>query len=276
MTAHRAFQFCKQYKRTTEFRRLCEIIRNHLANLNKYRDQRDRPDLTAPESLQLYLDTRVEQLKVATELSLWQVCSRIYLFPFMSIMLQSSNCHWTYILQEAFRSVEDIHGLMSMVKKMPKPSVLVVYYAKLTEIFWISESHLYHAYAWLKLFNLQKSYNKNLSQKDLQLIASSVLLAALSVAPYDQKYGASHLETENEKERNMRMANLVNFSLDSKRENRELVCPPNCVWLYYVQYHFFPPWLVSFLFCSLQEHLFYLSWLVLINPGHFHSHSCIL
>ncbi|CAO2198731.1 unnamed protein product [Urochloa humidicola] len=195
MTAHRAFQFCKQYKRTTEFRRLCEIIRNHLANLNKYRDQRDRPDLTAPESLQLYLDTRVEQLKVATELSLWQ---------------------------EAFRSVEDIHGLMSMVKKMPKPSVLVVYYAKLTEIFWISDSHLYHAYAWLKLFNLQKSYNKNLSQKDLQLIASSVLLAALSVVPYDQKYGASHLETENEKERNMRMANLVNFSLDSKRENREL------------------------------------------------------
>ncbi|CAD6240214.1 unnamed protein product [Miscanthus lutarioriparius] len=195
MTAHRAFQFCKQYKRTTEFRRLCEIIRNHLANLNKYRDQRDRPDLTAPESLQLYLDTRVEQLKVATELSLWQ---------------------------EAFRSVEDIHGLMSMVKKMPKPSILVVYYAKLTEIFWISGSHLYHAYAWLKLFNLQKSYNKNLSQKDLQLIASSVLLAALSVAPYDQKYGASHLETENEKERSMRMANLVNFSLDSKRENREM------------------------------------------------------
>lgn len=73
MTAHRAFQFCKQYKRTTEFRRLCEIIRNHLANLNKYRDQRDRPDLSAPESLQLYLDTRFEQLKVATELGLWQV-----------------------------------------------------------------------------------------------------------------------------------------------------------------------------------------------------------
>ncbi|RAL50639.1 hypothetical protein DM860_015786 [Cuscuta australis] len=73
MTAHRAFQFCKQYKRTTEFRRLCEIIRNHLANLNKYKDQRDRPDLSAPESLQLYLDTRFEQLKVATELCLWQV-----------------------------------------------------------------------------------------------------------------------------------------------------------------------------------------------------------
>ncbi|KAG5244749.1 eukaryotic translation initiation factor [Salix suchowensis] len=192
----RAFQFCKQYKRTTEFRRLCEIIRNHLANLNKYRDQRDRPDISAPESLQLYLDTRFEQLKVATELELWQ---------------------------EAFRSIEDIHGLMFMVKKTPKASLMVVYYAKLTEIFWISSSHLYHAYAWLKLFTLQKSFNKNLSQKDLQMIASSVVLAALAVAPYDHTQGASHSELENEKERNMRMANLIGFNLDLKPESREVL-----------------------------------------------------
>ncbi|XVF14891.1 hypothetical protein REPUB_Repub09cG0099900 [Reevesia pubescens] len=196
MTAHRAFQFCKQYKRTTEFRRLCEIIRNHLANLNKYKDQRDRPDISAPESLQLYLDTRFEQLKIATELKLWQ---------------------------EAFRSVEDIHGLMCMVKKTPKSSLMVVYYAKLTEIFWISASHLYHAYAWFKLFTLQKNFNKNLSQKDLQLIASSVVLAALSVAPYDRTHGASHMELENEKERKIRMANLIGFSLDPKVENREVL-----------------------------------------------------
>ncbi|PKI79393.1 hypothetical protein CRG98_000208 [Punica granatum] len=194
MTAHRAFQFCKQYKRTTEFRRLCEIIRNHLANLNKYRDQRDRPDLSAPESLQLYLDTRFEQLKVATELEMWQ---------------------------EAFRSVEDIYGLMCMVKKTPKASLMVVYYAKLTEIFRISSSHLYHAYAWLKLFNIQKNFNKNLSQKDLQLIASSVVLAALSVVPYDHSHRASHLELENEKERNLRMADLIGFNVDPKVESRE-------------------------------------------------------
>ncbi len=35
MTAARAFGFCLTYKRTTEFRRLCDILRNHLANLNK-------------------------------------------------------------------------------------------------------------------------------------------------------------------------------------------------------------------------------------------------
>ncbi|XP_047340607.1 eukaryotic translation initiation factor 3 subunit A-like [Impatiens glandulifera] len=200
MTAHRAFQFCKQYKRTTEFRRLCEIIRNHLANLNKYRDQRDRPDISAPESLQLYLDTRFEQLKAATELELWQ---------------------------EAFRSVEDIHGLMCMVKKTPKPSLMVVYYAKLTEIFWVSSSHLYHAYAWFKLFSLQKSFNKNLGQKDLQLIASSVVLAALSVCPYDNSNGASHMVLEYEKERNSRMANLIGFVVDPKLENREVLSRPS-------------------------------------------------
>lgn len=125
--------------------------------------------------------------------------------------------------QEAFRSVEDIHGLMCLVKKTPKPSLMVVYYAKLTEIFWISGSHLYHAYAWLKLFLLQKKFNKNLSQKDLQTIASSVVLAALSVPPYDHSHGLSHLELENEKERNMRMSNLINFNLDPKLESREVV-----------------------------------------------------
>ncbi|KAL0301647.1 UNVERIFIED_CONTAM: Eukaryotic translation initiation factor 3 subunit A [Sesamum radiatum] len=183
----------KFYVTTLDWR---PCMQNHLANLNKYRDQRDRPDLAAPESLQLYLDTRFEQLKVATELELWQ---------------------------EAFRSIEDIYGLMCMVKKTPKPSLMVVYYSKLSEIFWMSSSHLYHAYAWLKLFSLQKSFNKNLNQKDLQLIASSVVLAALSVPPYDRSYGASHLELENEKERSLRVANLIAFDVESKPENREVL-----------------------------------------------------
>ncbi|GBG79223.1 hypothetical protein CBR_g29275 [Chara braunii] len=196
MTAHKAFQFCLHYKRTTEFRRLCEILRNHLMNLNKYRDQRDRPDLSLPESQQLYMETRFEQLKVATELELWQ---------------------------EAFRSVEDIHGLMTLFKKAPKPQMMATYYAKLAKIFWVSENHLYHAYAWYKLYSLQKNYNKNLLPRDLQLIASSVLLATLSVAPYDRKHGAHHFELEMEKERNVRMANLLGFSLDPKRDAREVL-----------------------------------------------------
>ena len=110
-----------------------------------------------------------------------------------------------------------------MVKKTPKSSLMVVYYSKLSEIFWMSSNHLYHAYAWLKLFSLQKSFNKNLNHKDLQMIASSAVLAALSVTPYDRSYGASHLELGNEKERNFRVANLIAFDVESKPENREVV-----------------------------------------------------
>jgi len=196
MTAYRAFQFCKEYKRVTEFRRLCEILRNHLANLNKYRDQRDRPDLTIPESLQLYLETRFEQLKVATELELWQ---------------------------EAFRSVEDIHGLMTLVKKSPKPQMMAIYYAKLTKIFWKSENYLYHAYAWYKLYHLSKTYSKTFTPADLKLMMSCVVLSTLAVPPYDRKHGAAHFELELEKDRNLRMANLLGFSLDPKRDTREVL-----------------------------------------------------
>ena len=41
----------------------------------RYRDQRDRPDLTNPDSLALYLDSRFEQLRVrahcSSTVSLW-------------------------------------------------------------------------------------------------------------------------------------------------------------------------------------------------------------
>lgn len=36
MTATKAFHFCLQYKRTTEFKRLCDILRQHLTNLVKW------------------------------------------------------------------------------------------------------------------------------------------------------------------------------------------------------------------------------------------------
>ena len=56
--------------------------------------------------------------------------------------------------QEAFRSVEDIQGLAAIGKKAPKPQFMATYYAKLTRIFTVSESHLYNGYSpasWLTL-----------------------------------------------------------------------------------------------------------------------------
>ncbi|KAF3652518.1 hypothetical protein FXO37_17467 [Capsicum annuum] len=77
----------------------------------------------------------------------------------------------------------------------------------------MSSNHLYHAYAWLKLFSFLKGFNKNLSQKDLQLIASSIALAALSMPPYDQSHDASHLDLKNYKERSFR-CNFLAIKVD--------------------------------------------------------------
>ncbi|RMZ56894.1 hypothetical protein APUTEX25_002983 [Auxenochlorella protothecoides] len=71
--ADRAFAFCLTHKRSTEFRRLCDILRNHLSNLLKYRDQgqQHRTDLSNSTSWELYMDMRFEQLRAACELELW-------------------------------------------------------------------------------------------------------------------------------------------------------------------------------------------------------------
>jgi translation initiation factor 3 subunit A len=198
MTANRAFAFCVTHKRTTEFRRLCEILRNHLSNLMKYRDQRDRPDLTLPETQQYYLETRFEQLKAAAQLELWQ---------------------------EAFRTIEDIHGLTIILKRTPNPKMMATYFAKLTKVFWVSENYLYHAYAWYKLFNLSKTYNRNLTPEDLKAMASTVLLSAVAIPPYESRTAAapSNQELDNAKERDVRMATLLGYTLDPKRDPREVL-----------------------------------------------------
>eukprot|EP00879_Flechtneria_rotunda_P023497 GHRR01024856.1.p1 GENE.GHRR01024856.1~~GHRR01024856.1.p1 ORF type:complete len:290 (+),score=93.76 GHRR01024856.1:165-1034(+) len=98
MVACRAFGFCLTYKRNAEFRRLCDILRQHLANMTKYREQRD---ITQPESLNLFLETRFEQLKTACELQMWA---------------------------EAFRSVEDIQALIALGKRQPKQQMMATYY----------------------------------------------------------------------------------------------------------------------------------------------------
>ncbi len=166
-TAHQAFDFCRKYTRKTEFRRLCELLRNHLQNAAKYSQQVHAINLSDPDTLQRHLDTRFNQLNVAVELELWQ---------------------------EAFKSVEDIHTLLNLSKKQPRNSMMANYFEKLTRIFLVSENYLFHAAAWSRYYNLlqgsarviaaggaRKDNPTNITEADLSKAASYVLLSALAI-----------------------------------------------------------------------------------------------
>jgi len=199
--ACRAFAFCQQYKRTTEFRRLCDILRNHLGTLIKYKDQagRDRTDLSLPATWELYVEVRFDQLRTACDLELWA---------------------------EAFRSIEDIQGLVSMAPKGirgPRAPLMATYYARLTQVFTRSEARLYNAYAWYRLFTFSRSYNKSLTSGDIAAMASNVVLSALSVPPYDTSAASRGDDARaNEHERAVKMAGILGFNVD-RRDGRALL-----------------------------------------------------
>ncbi|KAL0262615.1 eukaryotic translation initiation factor 3 subunit A [Diplodia seriata] len=196
-TAHQAFQFCSKYARKTEFRRLCELLRNHLQSAAKFSSQMHAINLSDPDTLQRHLDTRFQQLNVAVELELWQ---------------------------EAFRSVEDIHTLLNLSKRPAKNVMMANYFEKLTRIFLVSENYLFHAAAWSRYYNLMrvsatavasgqssKKDNPAVTEADMTKAASFVLLSALSIPVISTSRSRGALvdvdATKNNK--NSRLTNLL-------------------------------------------------------------------
>ncbi|KAL1613092.1 eukaryotic translation initiation factor 3 subunit A [Paraconiothyrium brasiliense] len=198
-TALQAFQFCQNYTRKTEFRRLCELLRNHLQNAAKFSSQMHAINLSDPDTLQRHLDTRFQQLDVAVKLELWQ---------------------------EAFRSVEDIHTLLTLSKRPAKNNMMASYFKHLTEIFLRSENYLFHAAAWSRYYNLlrqsaaavaagqSKKDNPPVTEADIVNTASFVLLSALSipVISTSRSRGALVDVDEARKNKNSRLTNLLGMS----------------------------------------------------------------
>jgi hypothetical protein len=89
-------------------------------------------------------------------------------------------------VQEAFRSIEDIHGLWAINKKSTKEDLRAQYFSCLTRIFSKSGSHCYHAYSWYQLYLLAVK-SKALPEADRQHLASAVLLSTLAIEPYDRR-----------------------------------------------------------------------------------------
>ncbi|KAK5664107.1 hypothetical protein OQA88_322 [Cercophora sp. LCS_1] len=199
-TATQAFDFCLKYTRKTEFRRLCELLRNHVQTAAKFSAQMHAINLNDADTLQRHLETRFQQLNVAVELELWQ---------------------------EAFRSVEDIHTLLNLSKRPAKNIMMANYYEKLTRIFLVGENYLFHAAAWARYYNLlrqsaaivatgqgKKSDNPPTSDADLQRAATFVILSALSipVISTSRSRGAMVDFDEARKNKNSRLTHLLGMA----------------------------------------------------------------
>lgn len=55
-----------------EFRRLCEILRNHIQSQTKSDPKWKEKEPLTPEAMQTHLETRFSQLNTAIDMQLWQ------------------------------------------------------------------------------------------------------------------------------------------------------------------------------------------------------------
>mmetsp|Transcript_20202 Transcript_20202/g.43642 ORF Transcript_20202/g.43642 Transcript_20202/m.43642 type:complete len:1001 (+) Transcript_20202:70-3072(+) len=214
MAAQSALNFCKTYRRRMEFRHLCDMLRNHLSSLRQYGNLFETTENTkssnkvrgfdgwSSQSIELHLQTRFAQLETASILHRYT---------------------------EGFRTCEDIFNILQISQARrkidpdapaPKAKLMASYYERLTTLFWVSQNHLFHAYAWFKYYALCKEYNRGMSDDTKRMLASAVLLAALCIPSIPQESGASGekshgisstAEDDIVKQKMARMATLLGF-----------------------------------------------------------------
>jgi len=197
-TANRAFKFCRLYKRTNEFRRLADLLRQHFKLNSQYNEN--------PESVLFQLEIQFGQLNTAVELELWQ---------------------------EAYKSVEDIHGSLMILQRSPSKilvplHMIAKYYEQLSKLFLVSNNYIFHAHALTKYAeilneieedpNLDKSEVPKLTQEEKQSLYSRVFLAALSVPianRSDDSFAFVSYDLQREKE--LRLGALLDFDVTLSR-----------------------------------------------------------
>mmetsp|Transcript_46624 Transcript_46624/g.83432 ORF Transcript_46624/g.83432 Transcript_46624/m.83432 type:complete len:821 (-) Transcript_46624:235-2697(-) len=194
-TAKKAFSFCQRYQRKVEFRRLCELVRlHHLTNFKFANPEQRATLLSNADSFNRFMETRFKQLQVATHLDMWQ---------------------------EAYKSIEDIHGIITFFKKTPPAKQSIEYFDKLMKVFWVAQNFLFHAYACVKFHNYAMlSYAGGKSGKkdpeEAQIVASKVLLSILCV-PFWERQNSSRQKDElfvfnMNREKNMKITTLLGSS----------------------------------------------------------------
>ncbi|OLY83569.1 Eukaryotic translation initiation factor 3 subunit A [Smittium mucronatum] len=189
--SRKAINFCVTYQRKTEFRRLCELLRGHLQAIVKYSNQTYSIDLTDPETMQRYIDTRFNQLNAAAELELWQ---------------------------ESYRSIEDLNSLFIQSRRAVKPSALAIYYEKLTRIMFKAGNQLFLAAAWHCYYSLIKDQHKIVGDVEIKRAANNVLLSTLAVPIIRSSSRIMLAEASENKYRTTRLTGLLMLSSAPTRQ----------------------------------------------------------
>lgn len=151
----RTMQFCLKNNRKHEFKRLADMLRQHLdtANYQQSKNGTNIVDLSDDATLQRYLDQRFQLVNISVKLELWH---------------------------DAYKAAEDVYHLSQLSKRSPKASTLAAYYTNLSKIFFYSGDQLLHTIAYIKFYQLFSS-NPNATEDQFKNLASTIFLSALAI-----------------------------------------------------------------------------------------------
>jgi hypothetical protein len=158
--AERALLFTAKFNRATEFRRLCDILRQHMAGLV-------RTIVRSPQS-------EIDQVH-------WPTVQRMIRIRFQQADQAMASGHW----QEAYRTMDDLHELLRICTRGRSPEILAGYFERLATIFETTDNLLLHALALYKLYLVRQAAAEALQNQDPNQDADGQVPGPSSETPRD-------------------------------------------------------------------------------------------